>query len=161
MSKMNQSRILLALGLTMIGFLTDAAIAGRRSPKENAPFLLEEKYKREPDPKQRVLIAIKLSDLRFKELRTVYMKGAASLQQETSASFLLATELIAKAVNDATDSGYSKKCEQHLRRQMRSLEDLKMDVSYQVRPALDAITKQVAGFHEKILYSLMNPVEHS
>ena len=161
MINMHQSSVLLVLGLTIIACLADAAVAGRRAPKENVPFLLEEKYKNEPDHKQRVLIAIKLSELRFKELRAVYTKGAASLQQETGTSFLLATELIAKAVNYATDSVYAKKSEQHLRRQMRALENFKIDVSYQVRPKLEAIAEKVAEIHEEILYNLMIPVETS
>ncbi|MBI4458646.1 MAG: hypothetical protein HY648_01135 [Acidobacteria bacterium] len=145
------------LSLIGLGLVPLSALAGRGAPKENSPFLLEEAYDREPDPKQRVLIAIKLSDIRMKEFETVFKREAASLQKEAGESYLGSVEKLGQAVDDALDSGYAKRAEQHLRRQLRSLENLKMAVSFRERPAVEQVAAQVSKIHEKVLYRIMQP----
>ncbi|MBI3895747.1 MAG: hypothetical protein HY313_07420 [Acidobacteria bacterium] len=144
--------------LFFTGLLIPVAPAGRGLPKENAPFQLEEQYRRESDPKQRVLIATKLAEVRLKELQAAYKKEIIpTSQNETVENYLGAIERLGKAVNDASDVGYSKRAEQRLRRQLRELEDLKMAVSYQERPVVAKVEEQVAAVLEKILYSIMQP----
>ena len=138
-----------------------AAPAGRGTPNENAPFLLEERYASEPEPKQRVLIAIKLAEVRLKELQSAYKNGSPALQKEAAENYLGAVDRLAKAVSEAADMGYSKKAEQRLRHQLRELEDLKMAVYYQERPAVTDVAARVAKVQEKILYSIMQPRQES
>ena len=138
-----------------------SAPAGRGTPSENAPFLLEERYDSEPDPKQRVLIAIKLAEVRLKELQSAYKNGSPALQKEAAENYLGAVDRLAKAVSEAADMGYSKKAEQRLRHQLRELEDLKMAVYYQERPAVTDVAARVAKVQEKILYSIMQPRQES
>ena len=134
-----------------------AALAGRGLPKENAPFLLEKQYDSEQNPRERVLIAVKLAEVRLKELQAAYKKGTSTLQKETAENYLGAVDRLGKAVNEVSDIGYSKKAEQRLRRQFRELEELKIAVSYQERPAVVEVEGRVAAVHEKILYSIMQP----
>ncbi|OFW12262.1 MAG: hypothetical protein A3H27_02820 [Acidobacteria bacterium RIFCSPLOWO2_02_FULL_59_13] len=138
-----------------------AAPTGRGTPSENAPFLLEERYDSEPDPKQRVLIAIKLAEVRLKELQAAYKKGTPAPQKEAAENYLGAVDRLGKAASEAADMGYSKKAEQRLRHQLRELEDLKMAVSYQERPTVVEIAARVAKVQEKILYSIMQPRQES
>ncbi|MBI4465051.1 MAG: hypothetical protein HY647_10130 [Acidobacteria bacterium] len=145
------------LALAGLFLAPPSALAGRGLPKENAPFQLEEQYNRAQDPKERVLIAVKLTEVRLKELQAAFKKGTTGLQKETAESYLGAVDRLGKAASEAADIGYYKRAEQRLRNQLRELENLKMAVSYQERPAVVEVQGRVAAIHEKILYSIMEP----
>ena len=61
------------------------------------------------------------------------------------------------AVTAAAHTGTSKSTEMHLRRQVRDLENLKTNVAYFDRPAIEKIIERAEALREKILYSIMNP----
>ena len=136
-----------------------SALDGKGPPSENAPFLLEQQYSRESNPKDRVKIAIKLTDMRLEQLRYVYNQADSESAEEALERYLSAVDLLGQAVTSASDLGYSKRAEIHFRQQARELENLKMSISVMDRADVGKAVEQVTSLREEILYNIMNPRE--
>ena len=137
------------------------ALDGKGAPNENAPFLLEQKYSRESKPKNRVKIAIKLTDVRLQQMRSAYDTVNSEKEKEAIKHYLSAVDLLVQAVRSASDTGYSKRAEIHLRRHERELEHLKMSLSVMDRASVEKVAGQVTRLREEILYTIMNPRDES
>ncbi len=148
-----------ALVLLFVSLTNLSALDGKGPPSENAPFLLEQKYSRESNPKNRVKIAIKLTDMRLKQLWYVYNEADPERVEEALERYLSAVDLLGQAVMSASDLGYSKRAEIHFRQQARELENLKMSLSVMERAAVAKAAEQVTSLREEILYNIMNPRE--
>ena len=149
----------LAFGLGDFSALS--SFAGRGLPRENAPFLLEEKYDRESNPKKRVLIAIKLMEVSLKQIRFAYKTEVPTKGEEAIEQYLSAVDRLERAEIEAADTGYSKRAEIHLRQQARGLENLKISLSVMDRALVEKAVKRVTSLRETILYNIMDPREAS
>ena len=138
-------------------FSSISALDGTRPPNANAPFLLQQKYNRETKPKNRVKIAIKLTDMRLQQMRSVYNTVDPEKEKEAIGQYLSAVELLGQAVISASDTGYSKRAEIHLRRHERDLKNLQMSLSVMERASVEQAAGQVTRLREEILYNIMNP----
>ncbi len=138
-----------------------SALDGKGVPSANAPFLLEQKYDRETKPKNRVKIAIKLTDMRLQQMRSVYDAVDPEKEKEAIGQYLSAVELLGQAVMSASDTGYSKRAEIHLRRHERELKNFQMSLSVMDRTSVEQVAGQVTRLREEILYSIMNPRDES
>lgn len=136
-----------------------SALDGKGPPSENAPFLLEQKYSQESNPKTRVKIAIDLTGMRLKQLRYFYDEADYENVQKALEQYLAAVDLLGQAVTSASDLGYSKRAEIHFRQQTRELENLKMSLSVMDRADVEKAAEQVTSLRESILYGIMNPRE--
>jgi len=70
-------------------------------------------------------------------------------------------DLLESAVSKAANPGVFKNAEQHLRRQIHDLENLKMNVSALERPDLEKVQTRLVSLRQKFLYSIMNPQRES
>lgn len=138
-----------------------SALDGKGAPNENAPFLLEQKYSRESKPKNRVKIAIKLTDMRLQLMRSAYDTGNFEKEKKALGQYLSAVDLLVQAVRSASDTGYSKRAEIHLRRHERDLNNLQMSLSVMDRMPVEKAAEKVTILREEILYTIMNPRDES
>lgn len=138
-----------------------SALDGKGAPSANAPFLLEQKYSREAKPKNRVKIAIKLTDMRLQQMRSAYDTVNYEKEQEAIGHYLSAVDLLVQAVRSASDAGYSKRAEIHLRRHERDLKNLQMSLSVMDRMPVEKAAEQITILREEILYDIMNPRDES
>jgi hypothetical protein len=76
--------------------------------------------------------------------------------KEDSANYLASVDRLDHAVQDPEVKGGTKESEVGLRRQIKSLGDLRLTLPAQEHPSLDTVLMKVTGLHERILYSLMN-----
>ena len=134
-----------------------SALDGKGALSENAPFLLEQKYSRESKPKNQVKIAIKLTDMRLQLMRSAYDTMNFEKEKEALGQYLSAVDLLVQAVRSASDAGYSKRAEIHLRRHERDLKNLQMSLSVMDRMPVEKAAEQVTILREEILYDIMNP----
>ncbi len=137
------------------------ALDGKGAPSANAPFLLEQKYNRETKPKNRVKIAINLTDVRLQLMRSAYDTMNSEKEKEAIGQYLSAVDLLVQAVRSASDTGYSKRAEIHMRRHERELQQLKMSLSVMDRASVEKAAGKVTSLREEILYSIMNPRDES
>lgn len=138
-----------------------SALDGKGVPNANAPFLLEQKYDRETKPKNRVKIAIKLTDMRLQLMRSSYDTVDPEKAKEAITQYRSAVDLLVQAVRSASDTGYSKRAEIHLRRHERELKNLQMSLSVMERTSVEQVAGQVTNLREEILYDIMNPRDES
>ncbi len=138
-----------------------SALDGKGAPDANAPFLLEQKYNRETKPKNQVKIAIKLTDMRLQLMWSAYDAVDPEKGKEAITQYLSAVDLLVQAVRSASDTGYSKRAEIHLRRQERELKNLQMSLSVMERTSVEQVAGQVTRLREEILYDIMNPRDES
>ena len=131
--------------------------AGPAAAQENISVRLEQQYDQESNPKKRVKLAIELTKERLNQLRGAYDTEDAGKREEAVEAYLVALHRLETAVTAAAHGGSSKSAEMHLRRQGRDLENLKTNVSYFDRPALEKVIGRVVALREQILYSIMNP----
>ncbi|MGH9783627.1 MAG: hypothetical protein ACRD88_05530 [Terriglobia bacterium] len=123
--------------------------------------LLEQRYDRESNPRKRTNIAMELTKLRLDQLRAAYETVEPEQQKAAVEAFLDALERLGTAVTAASHVGTSKKAEMHLRRQERDLGNLKTNVSYFERPAIEKLLERAAAVRERILYSIMSPAKRN
>lgn len=138
-----------------------SALDGKGVPSANAPFLLEQKYDRETKPKNRVKIAIQLTDMRLQLMQSSYDTVDPEKAKEAITQYLFAVDLLVQAVRSASDTGYSKRAEIHLRRHEREFKNLQMSLSVMERTSVEQVAGQVTRLREEILYSIMNPRDES
>ena len=138
-----------------------SALDGKGVPSANAPFLLEQKYNRETKPKNRVKIAIKLTDMRLQLMRSSYDTVNSEKAKEAIGQYLSAVDLLVQAVRSASDAGYSKRAEIHLRRHERELKNFQMSLSVMDRMPVEKVAEQITILREEILYDIMNPRDAS
>ena len=141
---------LVTLGIAGLGF-------GRAVAEEKPPSVLEQQYDRETNPRKRAGIAIELTKPRLQELRASYDAEDPDQREEAVEAYVAALNRLETAVTAAANGGTSKNAEMHLRRQGRDLENLKTNVSYFDRPAIEKVIARVVALREQILYSIMNP----
>jgi hypothetical protein len=128
------------------------------SAAEKTPQQIEQQYDQEKSPRKRAQLARDLMNVRLNQLRSALESG--SLLQESTPelrNYLNALDRLASAVREARHANTSKQSEMHLRKQLRDLEDERMDVSVSEREILDRAIKQVSDLREEILYSLLVP----
>jgi hypothetical protein len=135
-----------------------AGVEARAAVEEDqTAALLEQRYSRETNLRRRAGIAIELTKHRLDQLRRAYETVDPEQQEKAVEAFLGALERLGMAVAAASHGGTSKNAEMHLRRQVRDLENLKTNVSYLERPAIETLIARGVELREKILYSIMNP----
>lgn len=140
-------------------FLVAVGGAGAEAAAQEsqAATLLEQRYDRESNPRKQADIALDLMKLRLDQLRDAYETVEPEQQEAAVEAFLSALERLGMAAAAASHVGTSKKAETYLRRQERDLENLKTNVSYLERPAIEKVIERAAEIREQILYSIMNP----
>ena len=149
------------MGWMILFFLTALWGAGAEAKaaveEDQTAALLEQRYSRELNLRRRAGIAIELTKHRLDQLRAAYETVDPEQQEKAVEVFLGALERLGMAVAAASHGGTSKNAEMHLRRQQRDLENLKINVSYFERPAIEKVIARAAAIREQILYSIMNP----
>ena len=137
-------------------FLIGNGIAAAEDNQEATQ--LEQRYDRESDnPRRQAGIAVDLTKSRFEQLREAYDAGDAEQQKVAIDAYQSALERLEASVTAARHVGTSKKTEVFLRRHGRDLENLKLNVSYFVRPDIEKLSDRAAEVRQEILYSIMNP----
>ena len=137
-------------------FLIGNGIAAAEENRE--AIQLEQRYDRESDnPRRQAGIALDLTKSRFEQLRAAYDAGNPEQQKTATEAYRGALDRLQTSVAAARHTGTSKKTEVFLRQHGRDLDNLKMNVSYFVRPEIEKLGDRAAEVREQILYSIMNP----
>ena len=122
---------------------------------------IQAEYARESNLKKRAKLAMQLVQERIKQLSAAYSTEVSGSPNEQIATCLAALDLLESAVSKAANPGVFKNAEQHLRRQIHDLENLKMNVSALERPDLEKVQTRLVSLRQKFLYSIMNPQRES
>ncbi len=125
--------------------------------EQKTPAQMEGELERESNPKKRVKLAVGLADERLKQMLGAYATEDASKEAAAAETYFAALDRLEKALDGVSDNGVSKDTEMHLRRQTRSLENLKLSVSYTERALVEKALERVTQLHEEVLYSIMRP----
>ena len=119
---------------------------------------LEQTFTREKDARKRSRLALEILDVRLEAVRAYVAKGTM-LEEKNSVlpPYDAALARLAQAVKAADDAGTSKRVEVGLRRHMKDLEQVRMNVSSTERPLVEAMAARVEKAREEVLYSIMAP----
>ena len=128
-----------------------SALAAERSLTQ-----LEEEFSHEANPKRRVTLALEITEARLDILLAAYQGADPVKVKESSASYLTAIDRLDHAVQEPDIKGGTKDSEIGLRREIKSLGNLRLTLSAAEQPPLDSMLMKVTRLHERILYSLMN-----
>jgi hypothetical protein len=150
----HQRRILAAslLALLLLN-LNSAAEAKPKTVEE-----LERDFTQERDSRKRARIALEILDFRLVEVRAFVAKGVMLEADNTVLpAYEEALQRLDMAVHAAAHDGTSKRIELGLRRHLREMEQVRMNVSTAERPMIEAIAAKLTKLREAVLYSIMAP----
>ncbi len=99
--------------------------------------------------------------MRLQQMRFAYDTVNSEKEQEAIGHYLSAVDLLVQAVRSASDAGYSKRAEIHLRQHERDLKNLQMSLSVMDRMPVEKAAEQITILREEILYDIMNPRDES
>lgn len=142
----------LRLGRAIFDFGPVQAIAAQKTPAQ-----LEAEYDREQNPKKRLSIGVELMNERLKELLDAFDSQDPEKQSEAVNTYLNAADRVEKAMNENTNLGAVKNAEIRLRRQSKTLSDLRMTLSAADQIPLDKAVTRLDRIHEILLNSIMHP----
>ena len=135
-------------------FHAAAVLAAETKSVEN----LEQTFAREKDARKRARLALEILDLRLDAVRAFVATGTMIEADNTVLpAYDAALSRLEQAVNTATHVGTSKRVEVGLRRHMKDLEQVRMNVSSTERPLVEAVAARVEKVREAVLYSIMAP----
>jgi hypothetical protein len=132
------------------GIACDVARAEQKTAAQ-----LEAEFERESNPKKRVKLAVELTDERLKGMLAAYETEDPSKESEAAGIYLASLDRLEKALGGVSDNGVSKDTEIHLRRQARSLANLRLNVSYTEASVVEKALQRTTQLHEGVLYSIM------
>lgn len=124
---------------------------------EKTPSQLEAEYGREPNPKKRLNLAVDLMDERLKQILAAFETDDSAKQSEATDNYLSAVDRLEKAVSENSNGGATKNAEIRLRRQTKTLRDLRMTLSFPEQSSVDKALERVTELHEQLLNSIMRP----
>lgn len=119
---------------------------------------LERRFAREDDLRKRARIVLEILDQNLMDLRNFV--GTGTIFEEDNrllAAYDATLVRLAAAVREAAHAGTWKQVEVGLRRHMRELEQVRINVSALERPLIEALAARVVTARESVLYSIMNP----
>jgi hypothetical protein len=149
------------------GVAFDSPGASRKSPfeyafagssgQEKTPAQLEELYEKEPNPKNRVKLAVELADDRLKGMLAGYDSGDPAKESATAETYLSAVDRLERSLEANTSGGAAKDAEIHLRHQVQSLENLRMTLSASEKTPVEKALARATQVHEDVLNRIMHP----
>lgn len=119
---------------------------------------LETAFAQQKDLRKRAQLALQILDLRFEALRAFIATG--TMIEENSPlipQYDAALTRLDEAVSAAAHAGTSKRVEVGLRRHMKDLEQVRMNVSATERPLIEQLAARVEKVREAVLYGIMAP----
>lgn len=154
---MNGTGTVLAALFLLIAVLAGPSVQFGRAAAQKTPAQLEAEYDREPNPKKRLSLAVDLMDHRLKQLLDAFDLQDTEKESDAIETYLAAADRVEKAMNENTNMGAVKNAEIRLRRQTRSLSDLRITLSAPERMPLDKAITRLTRLHEILLDSIMHP----
>jgi hypothetical protein len=144
----------LAAGLLVAALLSASASAAEPKSVEQ----LETSFGQEKDQRKRAQLALQILDLRLEALRAFVGTGTMIEDNNTVLPpYDAALTRLRETVDAAAHAGTSKRAEVGLRRHMKDIEQVRMNVSAAERPLIEAVAGRVEKAREAVLYGLMAP----
>jgi hypothetical protein len=140
-----------ALSITVPFGVADAFAA------QKPPGQIESEIDREPNAKKRLNLSVDLMDDRMRTVLDAFETQDVNREAEAVDNYLSAAERLEKAMNDNTNLGAVKSAEIRLRRQDKTLSDLRMSLSAAEQGPLDKAATRLSQLHEILLDSIMHP----
>lgn len=116
--------------------------------------------KAEPDPNHRSELALMNADEKIDAARQAYMAGNDAAEaadiQEVADSVALCYAALEESHQTPRKSKYYKKAELKVSALMRRLDAFRDEVSYEIRPKVDAALKSISDIHDELLSDIMS-----
>lgn len=152
-------RSLLRLALpTLLAASLFLHLPAARAAEQKSVEKLEQVFTQEKDARKRARLALEILQLRLDALRAFVATG--TMLQANSlelTQYDAAVTRLEETVNAASHAPTSKRIELGLREQMKDLEQVRMNVSSEERPRIEALAARIVKLREAVLYGLMAP----
>ena len=125
--------------------------------QERTPAQLEALYEKETNPKNRLKLAVEISDGRLKEMLAAYDAADPAKQSPALESYLSGVGRLEKALDANTSGGAAKDAEIRLRHQVQSLGNLRMTLSASEKTPVEKALARATQVHEDVLNKIMHP----